>query len=56
MGDTPEYEWASDARIRKIIDELIGDLDWNGLSRRELSGGQQRRRCDLARHLWAPGT
>ena len=49
VGDTPEYEWASDARIRKIIDELIGDLDWNGLVG-ELSGGQ-RRRCDLARLL-----
>ncbi|UQF77489.1 MAG: ATP-binding cassette domain-containing protein [Lancefieldella parvula] len=49
VGDTPEYEWASDARVRKIIDELIGDLDWNGLVG-ELSGGQ-RRRCDLARLL-----
>ena len=49
VGDTPEYEWASDARIRKIIDELIGDLNWNGLVG-ELSGGQ-RRRCDLARLL-----
>ena len=49
VGDLPEYEWASDARIRKIIDELIGDLDWNGLVG-ELSGGQ-RRRCDLARLL-----
>ena len=29
VGDTPEYEWASDARIRDIIDGMIGDLDWN---------------------------
>ena len=49
VGDTPEYIWASDPRIRGIIDELIGDLDWNGLVG-ELSGGQ-RRRCDLARLL-----
>ena len=49
VGDLPEYEWASDARVRGIIDELIGDLDWDGLVG-ELSGGQ-RRRCDLARVL-----
>ena len=49
VGDTPEYVWASDPRIRGIIEELIGDLDWTGLVG-ELSGGQ-RRRCDLARLL-----
>ena len=49
VGDTPEYVWASDARIRRIIDELVGDLDWNAPVR-QLSGGQ-RRRCDLARLL-----
>ncbi len=49
VGDAPEYEWASDPRTRKIIDELIGDLDWQGRVG-ELSGGQ-RRRCDLARLL-----
>ena len=49
VGDVPEYTWASDPRIRQIIDELIGDLDWNGRVG-ELSGGQ-RRRCDLARLL-----
>ena len=49
VGDTPEYVWASDPRIRAIIDELIGDLDWGGRVG-ELSGGQ-RRRCDLARVL-----
>lgn len=49
VGDIPEYIWASDPRIRQVIDELIGDLDWDGLVG-ELSGGQ-RRRCDLARLL-----
>lgn len=49
VGDIPEYVWASDPRIRQVIDELIGDLDWDGLVG-ELSGGQ-RRRCDLARLL-----
>ncbi len=49
VGDAPEYEWASDPRVRAIIDELIGDLDWQGRVG-ELSGGQ-RRRCDLARLL-----
>ena len=49
VGDVPEYVWASDPRIRQIIDELIGDLDWEGKVG-ELSGGQ-RRRCDLARLL-----
>ena len=49
VGDLPTYEWASDARIRAIIDELLGDLDWQGRVG-ELSGGQ-RRRADLARLL-----
>ena len=49
VGQTPDYVWASDPRTRGIVDELIGDLDWNGLVG-ELSGGQ-RRRCDLARLL-----
>lgn len=25
----PEYEWASDATIRQIIDGLIGDIAWD---------------------------
>lgn len=49
VGDVPEYEWASDPRIRRVIDALIGDLDWGGIVG-ELSGGQ-RRRVDLARVL-----
>ena len=51
VGDTPEYEWASDARIRDIIDGMIGDLDWDAKVG-TLSGGQ-RRRVDLARVLIA---
>lgn len=53
FGDVPEYTWASDARIRAILDELVGDLDLDGLVG-ELSGGQ-RRRVDLCRvlcHTW----
>ena len=29
VGDVPEYEWASDATIRQIIDGLIGDIAWD---------------------------
>lgn len=53
FGDVPEYTWASDARTRAILDELVGDLDLDGPVG-ELSGGQ-RRRVDLARvlcHTW----
>ena len=49
VGDTPEYVWASDPKVRGIIDELIGDLDWEGRVG-DLSGGQ-RRRVDLTRVL-----
>ena len=51
VGDVPEYEWASDARIRQIVDGMIGDLDWESPVG-NLSGGQ-RRRVDLARVLVA---
>ena len=53
FGDVPDYTWASDARIRAILDELVGDLDLDGAVG-ELSGGQ-RRRVDLCRvlcHTW----
>src|SRR5690606_19541845 len=42
VGDVPEYEWAGDARVRDVIEGLLGDLDWDApvLS---LSGGQRRR-------------
>lgn len=49
VGDMPEYEWASDPKIRSIIDELLVGVDWNARIG-DLSGGQ-RRRCDLARLL-----
>ncbi len=49
VGERPVYEWAADSRTRDIIDELVGDLDWDGLVG-NLSGGQ-RRRADLARLL-----
>ena len=49
VGDVPTYEWASNARVRQILEELVGDLDWE-CRVGELSGGQ-RRRADLARLL-----
>ena len=49
VGDVPEYEWASNAETRRIIAELIGDVDWNAKVG-TLSGGQ-RRRVDLTRLL-----
>lgn len=49
IGDTPEHEWAGDARIRDVIAGLVGDLDWEA-SVASLSGGQ-RRRVSLARLL-----
>ena len=49
VGDVPEYEWASDPKIRSIIDELLIGVDWDARIG-DLSGGQ-RRRCDLARLL-----
>ncbi|MDR2253919.1 MAG: ABC-F family ATP-binding cassette domain-containing protein [Bifidobacteriaceae bacterium] len=49
VGDTPEHEWAGDARVRDVIAGLLGDLDWEA-SLATLSGGQ-RRRVALARLL-----
>ena len=49
VGDTPEYEWAGDARVRDIISGLAADIPWQGRAG-DLSGGQ-RRRVDLARLL-----
>lgn len=49
VGDRPAYEWAADHRTRDVIEELVGDLDWDALVG-DLSGGQ-RRRADLARLL-----
>jgi ATPase subunit of ABC transporter with duplicated ATPase domains len=52
VGDAAEHEWASDARIRAIIEHLLADIAWDGPVG-ELSGGQ-RRRVDLARVLIQP--
>ncbi|RDB61986.1 ABC transporter ATP-binding protein [Gordonibacter sp. 28C] len=49
VGDLPEYEWASDARIRDVIAGLASDIPWNARVG-TLSGGQ-RRRVDLVRLL-----
>ena len=49
VGTMPEYEWASDANIRQIIDGLLEDISWDAQVS-TLSGGQ-RRRVDLARVL-----
>lgn len=42
VGDTPEYQWASNAGIRDIISGLVADLDWHATIG-SLSGGQRRR-------------
>lgn len=49
VGDRPEFEWASDAKVRSILGGLLYDIDWESKVG-ELSGGQ-RRRVDLARVL-----
>jgi ATPase subunit of ABC transporter with duplicated ATPase domains len=49
VGDRPEYEWASDAKIRDVLSGLLADVDWSKPVR-SLSGGQ-RRRTALARML-----
>ena len=49
VGDSPEYEWAADARIRSVISGIAGDIPWDA-EIGTLSGGQ-RRRVDLARLL-----
>lgn len=49
VGDIPSYAWASDPKIRSIIEGLLDDVNWHA-SVKTLSGGQ-RRRVDLARVL-----
>ena len=49
IGEMAEYEWASDPRIRDVIDGLISDIDFDSQMDR-LSGGQ-RRRVNLAKLL-----
>ncbi|REJ04278.1 ABC transporter ATP-binding protein [Microbacterium bovistercoris] len=49
VGDTPEHEWAGDARVRDVISGLVADLGWD-TPVAALSGGQ-RRRVSLAKLL-----
>jgi len=42
VGDTPEYEWASQPRIRDVIAGLVSDLPWDAPVS-SLSGGQRKR-------------
>lgn len=42
VGETPEHEWAGDAKVRDVIAGLVADLDWDA-SVASLSGGQRRR-------------
>ncbi len=49
VGDTPEYVWAGDPRVREVVSALIADIAWDAKVK-TLSGGQ-RRRVDLARLL-----
>lgn len=42
VGDTPEYEWASNPQVRDVIAGLVSDLDWEAPVS-ALSGGQRRR-------------
>jgi len=42
VGDTPEHEWAGNAKIRDIFQGLLKDFDFNQKVS-ELSGGQRRR-------------
>ena len=49
FGDVPEYIWASDPRIRDILNNLIADISLNAQIG-TLSGGE-RRRVDIARVL-----
>jgi ABC transport system ATP-binding/permease protein len=42
VSDTPEHEWAGDARTRDVIASLLGDVPWDAVIG-SLSGGQRRR-------------
>lgn len=42
VGDRPEHEWASDARIRDVVTGLVSDIAWEATIA-TLSGGQRRR-------------
>lgn len=42
VGDIPTHVWASDSRIREIINALVANIPWTARLG-ELSGGQRRR-------------
>ncbi|MGN6127692.1 MAG: ABC-F family ATP-binding cassette domain-containing protein, partial [Humibacter sp.] len=42
VGETPEHEWAGDARVRDVIAGLLTDIPWDATVG-TLSGGQRRR-------------
>ncbi|UNK44990.1 ABC-F family ATP-binding cassette domain-containing protein [Arthrobacter sulfonylureivorans] len=52
VGEAAEHEWASNPRIREIMEGLVGDVDWHATVS-SLSGGQ-RRRVALAKLLIEP--
>jgi ATP-binding cassette subfamily F protein uup len=52
VGEAAEHEWASNPRIREIMEGLVGDVDWLATVS-SLSGGQ-RRRVALAKLLIEP--
>lgn len=49
VGETPEHQWAGDARVRDVVAGLVADLAWDATVA-TLSGGQ-RRRVQLAKLL-----
>ncbi|MBS9533082.1 ABC-F family ATP-binding cassette domain-containing protein [Mycobacterium sp. M1] len=51
VGDAADHEWASDPRIRDVVDGLVSDIAWDATIS-GLSGGQ-RRRVQLAALLIA---
>jgi ATP-binding cassette subfamily F protein uup len=42
LGDRPEYDWAGDARVRDIIEGLLGGIDLD-TAVATMSGGERRR-------------
>jgi ATP-binding cassette subfamily F protein uup len=42
VGDRDEHEWAGDARVRDVIEGLVGGIPWSSRIG-DLSGGQRRR-------------
>ncbi len=49
VGDQPDHQWASDARVRDVVGGLVSDIAWDATIA-TLSGGQ-RQRVQLARLL-----